>query len=214
MWNNSKKKEALREVTADQVKAMILNGSYAPGDPIRECDIAKKLNVSRMPVREVFRVLEKEGLVEYIPNCGVRVKKLTKRDIQEIYSTRLMLDLFIIDDVFANITAADIAELKLLTQRMAERENCSLCNELFHHKLVTLSGNSRFFHLWNMMENQLRLIMNTCSSSDYLHQLSVPLHKKIVEALEQADKKAYEEAVRNHTEIALENLLQHCDEQS
>ena len=57
MRNESSGKTALRDATADQVKAMILNGDYAPGDPIRECDVAKKLNVSRAPVREVFRFI-------------------------------------------------------------------------------------------------------------------------------------------------------------
>jgi len=201
-------KTALRDAIVDEAKAMILNGDYAPGDPIRECDVAKKLNVSRAPVREVFRFLEREGLIEYIPNCGVRVKKLTKKDIQEIYTTRMMLDLFIADAVLANITQADIMELKFLTQRMGERQNYSLCNELFHNKLVTLSGNSRFLQLWNMMEAQSRLIMNSCGSSSHLHQISIQLHQKIVEALEAKDKTAYEEAVRSHSEIALENILQ------
>ena len=212
MHNEFAVKTALRETAVDQVKAMILNGEYGPGDPIREVDIAKKLNVSRAPVREVFRFLEQEGLVEYIPNCGVRVKKLNRQDIQEIYAVRMMLDLFVADEVLSRITPADIEELNFLTQRMGDRQNYSLCNDLFHNKLFMLSGNSRIRQFWSMMENQSRLIMNSCSSSVRLHQISVPLHHDIVAALSAGDKAAYEAAIRNHTEVALRHILETVDE--
>jgi len=187
---------------------MILNGEYAPGDPIRESDISKKLNISRVPVREMFRFLEREGLVEYIPNCGVRVKVLNRKDIEEIYSVRMMLDLYIADDVFSRITSTDIEELRFLVQRMNDKQNYSLYNELFHNKLFMLGGNSRIYQFWRMMEGQSRLIMNACTSSDKLYQISLPLHRNIVAALDMCDKKAYEEAVRTHTQVALKHILE------
>ena len=212
MHKEDTNKVAFRDTILNDVKAIIFGGDYAPGDPIREVDIAKRLGVSRVPVREVFRYLERDGLVEYIPNCGVHVKKLTKTDVKEIYSLRKMLDLFIADEVIDNITEADIEELKFLTQRMNDKQSYSLCNDLFHNKLFMLSGNSRIRQLWAMLEGQSRLIMNSCGSSHNMHQISVQLHQKILAALEAADKKAYEEAVRNHAEIALENILQMMEE--
>lgn len=212
MRSGSENKEALRNIAVDQVKAMIINGEYAPGQPIRESDISKKLNISRAPVREVFRFLEREGLVEYIPNCGVRVKRLTKKDIQEIYSVRMMLDLFIADEIFAHISPTDISELDFLVQRMGDRKNYSLCNDLFHNKLFMLSKNSRIRQFWNMMEGQVCLIMNSCASSDQLFQISVPLHRAIVDALQIHDKDAYKQAVRRHTEVALKYILELVDQ--
>lgn len=200
-------KTTFHSAVLNDVKAIIFSGEYAPGDPIREVDIANRLGVSRVPVREVFRCLERDGLVEYIPNCGVRVTKLTPKDITEIYSLRKMLDLFITDEVMANITDMDIEELKFLTQRMRDKQSYSLCNDLFHNKLFMLSSNSRIRRMWGMVEGQSRLVMLSCTSSDRLHQISIPLHQNILDALIAKDAEAYRKAVCNHTDVALENIL-------
>ena len=86
-----------RTSTADQlasiVRARILNGTLAPGTPIREVTLAESLGVSRNTVREGVRLLLGEGLLEHRPHKGVAVATVDATDIVEIYGARRLLEL-------------------------------------------------------------------------------------------------------------------------
>jgi DNA-binding GntR family transcriptional regulator len=73
---------------ADLLRESIANGKIPPGTHLIETEIAKQLNVSRGPVREAFRILESEGLLENRPGHGTFVHQPTERDIREVYSLR------------------------------------------------------------------------------------------------------------------------------
>jgi DNA-binding GntR family transcriptional regulator len=68
-----------------QLRHDIFDGIYPPGQPIREQEIADRLGVSRAPVREAFRRLETDGLVQMLPWRGVRVVSLTREEISDIF---------------------------------------------------------------------------------------------------------------------------------
>ena len=87
-WQRPK---SLPEQIASQISDAILTGIYEPGDRIREQDIAIKFSVSRGPVREALRLLEKDGVVSIIPNRGAQVTKLSISEVQEIFEIRAAL---------------------------------------------------------------------------------------------------------------------------
>ena len=72
--------QIVRSVTKD-----IIEGRYRPGDPIREQEIASRLNVSRAPVREAFRLLAMDGMVEMLPWRGVRVVVLRPQEVTAVF---------------------------------------------------------------------------------------------------------------------------------
>ena len=74
---------SLTEEIADVVRERILKGEYEIGEKIKENQIAAELRVSRTPVREAFKLLENEGLIDYIPNRGCFAKGFTKRDVED-----------------------------------------------------------------------------------------------------------------------------------
>ena len=97
MTVNSKTEGHISENTltneiADIVRERILKGEYVIGEKIKESSIAQELNVSRTPIREAFRMLEEEGLLDYLPNRGCYAKGFTKRDVSDIYTVREALE--------------------------------------------------------------------------------------------------------------------------
>ena len=81
-----------KTVVYGKIKERIINGTLAPGSPINESDLARDLDVSKTPVRESLRQLEREGLVENIPGRGSAVTHITFQDIREIFEIREIIE--------------------------------------------------------------------------------------------------------------------------
>src|SRR3954468_16038085 len=85
---------SLGKLVRDDVLGMILRGEIKPGERINEPDVAGRLNVSRVPVREALRSLESSGLVEARKHAGVFVRKLGAEEVRGLYELRALLDGF------------------------------------------------------------------------------------------------------------------------
>src|SRR5215213_5129741 len=85
---------SLGKLVRDDVLGMILRGEIKAGERINEPDIAARLNVSRVPVREALRELESSGLVEARKHSGVFVRKLGADEVRGLYELRALLDGF------------------------------------------------------------------------------------------------------------------------
>lgn len=84
--------QSLPEQIAAQLSARIVSGAYAPGQRIMEQAVAEEFEVSRGPVREALRLLEKEGLVMILPRRGAQVTNPTIEEVNEIFDIRAMLN--------------------------------------------------------------------------------------------------------------------------
>jgi len=82
---------SLSEQIAEHIGQSILQETYLPGDAVTEQRISDEFSVSRGPVREALRILEREGLVEIIPRHGARVTRLTVREVSDIFDIRSVL---------------------------------------------------------------------------------------------------------------------------
>ncbi|MBT2326884.1 GntR family transcriptional regulator [Variovorax paradoxus] len=81
----------LPEQIADQVYDSIVGGEYQPGDRIREEALAESFGVSRGPVREALRILERDSVVRVLPNRGAHVTKLSPKELNDIFEIRQVL---------------------------------------------------------------------------------------------------------------------------
>ena len=84
--------QSLPEQIAAQLAARITSGAYAPGQRVMEQAVAAEFAVSRGPVREALRLLEKEGLVTILPRRGAQVTRLTTAEVREIFDIRAALN--------------------------------------------------------------------------------------------------------------------------
>jgi DNA-binding GntR family transcriptional regulator len=74
------------------LRQMILYNEIEPGAWLRQKEISAQFQVSRTPVREAFRTLSQEGLVELVPNYGARVSQLSIEEFEEIYALRMGIE--------------------------------------------------------------------------------------------------------------------------
>lgn len=84
--------QSLPEQIAAQLSERIVSGAYAPGQRVMEQAVAEEFDVSRGPVREALRLLEKEGLVMILPRRGAQVTNPTIEEVNEIFDIRAMLN--------------------------------------------------------------------------------------------------------------------------
>ena len=84
-----KGESSLADEIVQILRSRIINGEYAIGEKLVENKIAKELKVSRTPVREAFKQLTKENLIEYVPNKGCFAKGFEQNDLQDIYAVRI-----------------------------------------------------------------------------------------------------------------------------
>ena len=85
-------KYSLRGRVFNRLREDILSGRYAEHEELREVTIGEEMGVSRTPVREAFRQLELEGLIQIIPNKGAYVTGITEKDVKDIYMIRSLLE--------------------------------------------------------------------------------------------------------------------------
>ena len=103
---------------ADDLRTAILNGSYLPGERIRQEDIAARSGASRIPVREALRMLDAEGLVTLVANSGAWVTKLTLEECVETYLIRERLEPFLLRRSMPGLSDAAIERLGVLAREM------------------------------------------------------------------------------------------------
>ncbi|MBO4678554.1 MAG: GntR family transcriptional regulator, partial [Lachnospiraceae bacterium] len=85
-------KYSLRGRVFNKIREDILSGKYKENDELKEIAIGEELGVSRTPVREAFRQLELEGLIQIVPNKGAYVTGITIEDVKDIYMIRSKLE--------------------------------------------------------------------------------------------------------------------------
>src|SRR5690606_1753358 len=79
------------EQISAEVNAAIMRGEYLPGDPVREQELADAFSVSRGPIREALRMLEKTGVVTIVPLKGSHVTRISKEELNQFFEIRCVL---------------------------------------------------------------------------------------------------------------------------
>lgn len=155
------KQSSLREAVLPFLRQAILSGELGPRTRLSESDIARKLGVSRSPIREAIAHLEQEGLVRRHPNRGAFVTEvLTPRAITELAGLRNALESFAIRLLGKSICGSAVAHLVTVTEEMdaaaAIRNWDALADTdyRFHKGLVELADHEKLSHAWSGVANQ------------------------------------------------------------
>jgi DNA-binding GntR family transcriptional regulator len=102
-----------------------MNGTFAPGAILSQLELSKALGVSRTPLREAFRMLQEEGLIEAEPNLRARVSACSPDDLTSVYASRIVLEALGIALTATNFSQEqrDVAEEALEQMHMASARN-------------------------------------------------------------------------------------------
>ncbi|WP_448262418.1 GntR family transcriptional regulator [Microbacterium aurum] len=190
----------------DRVRRLVVSGAVEPGQLLPEIALAEEFEVSRTPIREALKQLEREGLVEIRPRVGTFVRKPTGREIVELFQLKESLE-----GLAAGLMArrGDVPELRRL-ERNIELENEAVraddhvaYGDLvhdFHSLLVAGADNHKLSEHYELLMNQLayhRIVSRTIQQPGRL-SASQHEHQAIVTAIRSKDPLAAELAARQH----------------
>jgi DNA-binding GntR family transcriptional regulator len=137
----------LPSALAERLREMITEGRLAPGLRLNERALCERLGVSRTPLREAFRVLAAQGLIELQPNRSAQVVALSEGDIRESFEVMGALEALSSELASRRITDDEIAEIKALTFEMlachARRDLPAYyrLNRAIHDRISEAAGN-------------------------------------------------------------------------
>lgn len=206
----------------DELEHMILNGAIATGERLNENSLAEKMGVSRGPVREAARSLEREGLVTAVANQGVFVRKLSIEESMELYDLRSLIAGYICARLAEIADPEVIGELRAYLDKMdqaiaeEDEERYFETNLEFHDRIAAASGTTRAQTLYVALGKEVRLLRLRVLTGEASLRLSNAEHHRIVDAIESGDTvRAREEGARHHINgkaRLLETLK--CDERA
>lgn len=211
---------SLSSKVADYLKREIFLENYQGGDHILETKVAEELNVSRAPVREAIKELEKEGLIKTVPRKGSFVVRFEEQDIKEVFEIRVMLEGRILEVIVENdlLDEEDYSNLENMIEEMLVVVNKEIPED---EKAVELNDKDIAFHeyLWDksnrkltkrilkMIYNQLKLAMIIDVRKEDSLEESAREHYDIVENLRQKDLKALKQSLIDHIVSYNEELM-------
>lgn len=129
----------------DEIRRGIVEGRYRPGERLVEQRIAEELDLSRTPVREAFRRLQSEGLVEVQPNRGVSVRGLTVDEIGDLYELRARLEAMAAERAATRATSDELAAITAAETEFAAAVSDARAGEVAAVRRV-FAANARFHH--------------------------------------------------------------------
>lgn len=193
------KKKTLNYKVYEILKEMIINGDLKPDTKLNEVQIGRELGVSATPVREAFRLLSAEGLVEVIPYKGVYVKEYTLNDIREVYQCRESLEVMAIELAIDNIDENEIDEIeRTLEKSNTDPTSIVRTNNYLHNFILEKANNKRLKSLLESLKDVLLHDRNV-SAYDSKRRLEIyNEHMDILEALRMKDTAKAASYMRKH----------------
>ena len=214
---NDVRDTSLAKLVKGDMLALILKGVLVPGQRINEPDVAARLGVSRVPVREALRELESSGLVVARKHSGVFVRQLDAPEIRDLYQMRGLLDGFAGRQAAQLPVARQSALLAVLDDSVAAMQEAAAQHEVqryygenlrFHWAIVEAGGNQTLTETYRGIVQKLHLSRLKNLSHDIGMQASITEHRDIVAALRLGDPQRCEALMAHHVGDAYERLLQ------
>ena len=204
----------IKDVVYESIKKTLIEHKVPAGERFIEKEYSDRLNISRTPVRESLKQLEKEGLVKYVPRLGVVVNRITKEDVIEIYKIRSSLELLVATESMKYITQSDVDRI---TKLLDETHEANLRDDL--NNVIELFGefNSQLYEL-----SKMKILPNMISNlNNYLHRFrtisiedsirrekAILEHRQIIKSIVERDRDLSEMIIKKHLYDSLDVVLQ------
>jgi DNA-binding GntR family transcriptional regulator len=199
----------------------ILEGVLTGGDQLIEANLQKQFGISRSPLREAFRDLEKKGLVVIIPRKGAFVKRINRKDIEENFPVRALLEGLAAQEAYQKISGKVLDEMLQSLDKMAmavkEKDTKAYWkNHLeFHDLFINASGNDILVTILKTL--RMHSLWYRFSYQYYQEDLqgSLAVHQRIFNHFrdQYVDKQTIGNLVKNHIQEAHQKFLAYLDEQ-
>jgi DNA-binding GntR family transcriptional regulator len=200
----------LREVVYEELKLLILTGKISPGTRMMEVELAEEMGVSRTPVREAIRKLEKEGLVVIEPRRGAYASSMSTKDMVDILEVRQTMEGLAAQFAAARMTEEQKRELIRTSDAFNQAVLSGDAKEMikndtrFHHLIVEGTGNKLLISMVEQLQEMV-LRFRYLYYDDFRRAEKMPdEHKQILEGIVKGDTLMARNAADGH----IDNLKQ------
>lgn len=207
---NKDKKSATANGVYNQLKEQILHLELTPGSIISEIETANRYEVSRTPVRDAFKALEREGLLEVRPHIGTFVSLIDLNAISDILYMRQVLEFAVLKDLSMIYNKSQEYRIRLALQNQKELIDSSLsktelgrafirCDNDFHDTLFDIAGKKNvilYFRTINSQYERFRTLLNLGDKDNIIELYKE--HESIFNAITNKDIDLLEKLVSHH----------------
>ena len=190
-------------------------GDFRPGDRLREIEVAKRMALSRTPVREALRKLESDGIVEHRPRLGAVIRTLSPSEVVELYEMRLVLERTAAQMAAKHANGAEIDILNDINDQIAalsnETQQAAALNQDFHHRIYLASRNRFLLASARGLNNALMLLGPTTLDDEARIKAVSAQHARIIEAIRARDQTAAGDTAEAHLQTSLRHRLKGMD---
>lgn len=208
---DSVERSTITRTVANRLRSEIFSGFLAPGQRLRQEEIAHRLGVSTTPVREALRILQAEGVVQLDPHRGVQIFEPTPEDLTDIYDIRGVLEVLAIAGAVSridNVTFAKLGELIDAMDSVQDPSEWLKLNRAFHFMIYEASGRTRLLELISNLEilssGYVRMIVPSTMDSGRARLQ----HQLILDACQAGDVPGAQQATRDHLNSTVEAILE------
>lgn len=207
------KSPSLEEMVYSRLEEEILSGELASGCALGEIALAKRLGVSRTPIRSAIHRLAEEGLVEVVPNKGATVLGINTADLIDIYRIRKRLEGLasslaaerITDEELDKLTeAVDLVEFYI---KKNDTEHIRELDTVFHSIIYKASGSRFLSHTLSELHRKIKSYRKRSLSVPGRLEKSAEEHREILDAIKARDTEMADKLTSLHVQRALENML-------
>lgn len=201
----------------------IMDGTLKMGEKLNTEELARQLGVSRMPIREALKSLEKMGLAESVPYVGMRLVSLEQKDILQIYLMRQLLEPLAAEKACETITEDAIGELEaiqkeyvqIVKEKEVDAKRLYLQNRKFHFAIYSISGMDRICSviesLWDTL-SFFKLIYgrDVIKNSGGVEGM-IEEHQSYIDYLKSGDAESLKQALYKNLGKRIEGIMQETD---
>ncbi len=197
----------------DNIKQMMLNYDIVPGQRLVFVDLAKELGVSRTPVNNALSILAKEGYLDFIPNQGYSVHKLTREEAESLYEIKLLMELGCIEKAIKKATPKKLAILEEKKNKHASSVKSHVYRHLFildmefHAAIGEMIENNYFVDIYKDIYQRIFLRFRTEHlETPRLFEI-IEEHDNLYEAIASQNVKAAKALIKEHSALSMANLF-------
>lgn len=213
--SQSKPKSPLMLQARQKIRDAIILGKIEPGAHLKEARLSGELGISRLPIREALRLLEKEGLVENLPYKGTFVKRLTQKDAVDVFTVRGAIEELGIKLMMPRVTPAIVDGLKQAIARVETAEKggdliaCADEDLGFHRLLCEYADNDRLLAVWDNLALQAKIFLCMGKSGYGADKDYAKSHASLLRAIEMQNTELAVSHLRIHIAEGLDYLLKY-----
>lgn len=210
-------RQTLGQSVYDRLKADIVGWTWKPGQRLPEVTVAGRLGVSRTPVRDALRRLEREGLVVYAPQQGYTTRAVNLRDLNELYELRALLEEHSAG-LATQASSKDASSRKRLDELCATWERLAEdkpgpddpglldADEEFHEEIAAVGGNLNLLEMLQSMNGRIRIIRMFDLRSPERIAATYEEHARIIRRITDGNAREAKRAMRQHIESSHEHV--------